>query len=74
MALGDPPDFRYPFQDLMSTFGPIMPIGPTVLELAQALRECFAATQGVIPCGPLDKLIAKYDVTFYEVEEIVDGD
>jgi len=42
------------------------PDGPTNLELAKALRECFLATQGRIPTAPLDQLIAQYDM-FYNL-------
>ena len=29
----------------------------SVMDLAKALRECFAQSNGKIPCGPLDELI-----------------
>ncbi len=37
--------------------------GPTTLELAKALRDCFKATGGKVPTAPLDELIERYDFT-----------
>lgn len=36
-------------------------LGPTTLELAKVLRECFKKINGRVPTGPLDQLIEKYE-------------
>lgn len=70
---------KNPFGDFEGNDFPIniptvfMPIQPSMLEVLKALRECFAATNGRVPTGPLDTLIAKYDFTV-SMETTLDGE
>ncbi len=44
--------------NIPTIFGPAL---PTTLELAKALRDCFADTNGRVPTKPLDELISRYE-------------